>query len=114
MKSGSGKTVMQLAVMKRMVDDFQSKGLKTLVIMTSFCAEEDYELLSFFKRETDSMKTKDGVELMISTWDQLLLFLGVERDDDNTPITLNDIISRLNKMHETQGYEIILMVDELC
>ena len=52
------------------------------------------------------MKTKDGVELMISTWDQLLLFLGVERDDDNTPITLNDIISRLNKMHETQGKSI--------
>lgn len=112
--SGSGKTVMQLAVMKRMVDDFQSKGLKSLVIMTSFCAEEDYELLSFFKSETDSLKTKDGVELMIKSWNQLLLFLGVERDDDNTPKTLNDITSNLNKMHESEGYEIILVVDELC
>eukprot|EP00092_Neocalanus_flemingeri_P013676 GFUD01014749.1.p1 GENE.GFUD01014749.1~~GFUD01014749.1.p1 ORF type:complete len:885 (-),score=190.70 GFUD01014749.1:936-3590(-) len=111
--SGSGKTIIQLAVTKKMVNDSLSRGMKTCVLITAFHAEKDYELLSFFEEQTKDLKSEDQVEVKVLAWDMLLDMLDVKEDADDTPKTINDITAKLAQLHEKEGYEIILTIDEL-
>ena len=78
-----------------MTKEFASRDQKSLVLITSFCAEEDDELLDFFRRETMHLQRTIGLEVKIQGWDNFLELLDVEEDEDNTPKTINDIAEKL-------------------
>ena len=60
----------------------------TKIFLTAFCAQENNELLYFFKKETEIIQEKE-VEVKIYAWGNLVQFVGVKHYDKSIPSSIN-------------------------